>query len=165
MRIFEPDCYLKSVCDIDLPELVGKGVRCLLLDMDNTLRPRDTGVVPDGVQAWMQQAKEMGFRLCVVSNNAHVNVRRDAAAMGIAAVRMAMKPLPFGFLAALRKMGCKRCEAVAIGDQLLTDILGARLCGISPILVVPQSRRDIKITTMVRKLEKKLLHGRRPGEF
>ena len=163
MRLLEPDEYAESVCCIDLASLYERGVRGLLIDMDNTLRPRDTGVVPQPVLDWLHRAELMGFGLCVVSNNWHANVLADCAAMGLEAVHKSMKPLPFAFSTALRKMGCGRSQAVAIGDQLLTDVLGAKLCGISTILVVPQCRKDVKITGLVRKLEKKLIGNRKPS--
>ena len=45
------------------------------------------------------------------------------------------KPSPLMFRMALKKAGCKKGEAVMIGDQLDTDITGALRAGIDPILV------------------------------
>ncbi len=157
MSILKPNEYLESVSLIDLEMLAQCKIRCLLLDMDNTLRPRDTGVVPFDVLDWINKAKQMGFELCIVSNNCHKSVIEDASQLGLSVVNKALKPLPFAFRTALKKCGCVSCEAVVIGDQLLTDVLGANLCGLKSILVVPQCKKDIQITSFVRKIENKLI--------
>ncbi len=157
MSILKPNEYLESVSQIDLKKLYQSNIKCLLLDMDNTLRPRDTGVVPNEVLEWINKAKLMGFRLCIVSNNWHIDVIDDASTLGLLAVNKALKPLPFAYMSALKKCDCKRSEAVVIGDQLLTDILGASLYGLKSILVIPQCKKDIQITSLVRKLENKLV--------
>ncbi len=45
------------------------------------------------------------------------------------------KPSPLMFRAALEKAGCNRREAVMVGDQVETDLLGARRAGIDAVLV------------------------------
>ena len=46
MSLFKATRYVASVPLIDLDELVERGVRCILIDRDNTLVPRDTKVAP-----------------------------------------------------------------------------------------------------------------------
>ena len=43
----------------------------------------------------------------------------------------AVKPLPPAFLMALRKIDAKRATTVVIGDQLVTDVLGAHFLGMT----------------------------------
>jgi HAD superfamily hydrolase (TIGR01450 family) len=45
------------------------------------------------------------------------------------------KPSPLMFRIALRRAGCEAGEAVMVGDQLDTDILGARRAGVDSVLV------------------------------
>jgi putative hydrolase of the HAD superfamily len=47
----------------------------------------------------------------------------------------ANKPEPAIFLAALERAGVSAPEAVYVGDQYQTDVLGARGVGIKPILI------------------------------
>ena len=44
-----------------------------------------------------------------------------------------------------------------IGDQLLTDVLGANRAGMYSILVKPINEKDILITKIKRPLEKKIM--------
>src|SRR5207245_8466032 len=46
------------------------------------------------------------------------------------------KPSPLMFQIALRKANCDKRDAVMIGDQVETDIVGARKAGVDSILVL-----------------------------
>ena len=153
--------YVDSVDLIDLDELASLGVRCLLLDRDNTLVPRDATVAPPSVAAWLDHARELGLGLCIVSNNFHSDqVEQSARELGSEVVHHAMKPFPFAVAHALRKMGVKPEEAVLIGDQVYTDIVAGNLAGLRTILVRPQSTTDLWYTHIMRIGERLLLRGR-----
>jgi HAD superfamily phosphatase (TIGR01668 family) len=160
--VFAPDLYYSSVHAIDLEALWLSGVRVLLLDLDNTLLPRDTNVVPDASKAWVDSLKSLGFRVCAVSNNWHERVRVVAAELGIEVVDHAVKPLPFAFLRALSRAGGRARESAVIGDQLFTDILGGKLLGMRTVLVQPLSATDLAHTLLLRRLEAIVLKRRVP---
>lgn len=162
MSIFTPNNYLSSVHAIDLDALRRDGIRVLLLDLDNTLLPRDTNVVPDELKAWSANLARRGFRVCLVSNNWHERVHHVAEELGFDLVDKAIKPLPFAFLAALRRAGATAREAVVVGDQIFTDILGGKLLGMRTVLVSPLSSTDLPHTLMLRRLEAIVLKGRTP---
>lgn len=164
MSVFKPDAYLTRIEKVDLRKLWDGGIRCLLLDMDNTIRPRDTHVVPQSVLDWLDEARSMGFGMCVVSNNWHGNVLDESARLGLDVVHKSMKPLPFAFSKARRRCGYGKRETAMIGDELFTDILGGNLAGLMTILVVPQSDADIRFTTRLRRLEERLLGDSEPSE-
>ncbi|MDA3936793.1 MAG: HAD hydrolase-like protein, partial [Actinomycetota bacterium] len=77
-------------------------------------------------------------------------------------VAKAIKPLPFAFLIALGKIGVSRKHAAVIGDQLFTDVLGGSILGMTTILVAPLSKSDLPHTLILRRLEARILAGRRP---
>lgn len=157
-----PDYYYRSVLDIDLDALEARGVTTLLLDLDNTLLPRDTSIVPDDVVAWAASLPERGMHACLVSNNWHERVHEVAEELGFGLVSKAVKPLPFAFWIALRRMGSNRRAAAIIGDQLFTDVLGGKLTGIKTVLVLPMSSSDLPHTLFLRRIERVLLAGRQP---
>ena len=157
-----PDFYLSSVHAVDLDDLTARGIRVLLLDLDNTLLPRDTNVVPDELKAWAAGLRDRGFSVCLVSNNWHERVHHVASELGFDLVDKAIKPLPFAFLAALRRAGAKRREAAVIGDQLFTDILGGNMLGMRTVLVAPLSQTDLPHTLLLRRLEALVLGERVP---
>jgi hypothetical protein len=160
--VLSPDYYLKSVHEIDLDELKSDGIDTLLIDLDNTLLPRDTNEVPDELRAWAAEVRDRGFSVCLVSNNWHERVKGVADELGFCLVPKAVKPLPFAFLKALTLTGSSRAKACVVGDQLFTDILGGKLLGIRTVLVSPLSETDLPHTLALRRLERVFLRDRQP---
>ena len=160
MRLFSPTRYLSSVDRIDLNDLWAQGKRAILLDRDNTLVPRDRQCAPEAVSAWLDQARAMGFKLCMVSNNWHRDqVMRSAGELGLEAISHAMKPAPFALNAGLKCIGASKGEAVLIGDQLYTDVWAGNFAGIDTILVQPQTTVDLWYTQIFRIFERRALKG------
>lgn len=70
----------------------------------------------------------------------------------------AHKPSPENYLKAAALMDVPKEQVIFIGDQIFTDIWGARLAGIYSILVQPiHPKEEIQIV-FKRKLEKIVLH-------
>lgn len=130
-----PDFCAPRLADVPLTAL--GGARVLLLDADNTLSPW-RGAVPDPAAArWVESAKAAGFRLCIASNSDAERLRPLEEALGIPAFPRAGKPLPSGLRRIAREMGAAPDACALIGDQLLTDVLAARLAGMRAVLLEP----------------------------
>lgn len=162
MGLCTPNRYVTDVSAIDLDALWAAGKRALLLDRDNTIVPRDTKEAPASAVNWIAHAHELGFKVCFVSNNWAKNVRPDAQRFDASMVTRAAKPLPFALWHALRKVGVTRREAVLVGDQVFTDVLGGRLAGIYTVLVEPQTEVDLTHTLWLRRLERRVLKDLKP---
>lgn len=160
--MLSPDYYYRSVLDMDLESLAAKGVTTLLIDLDNTLLPRDSDVIPDDIQAWAGGLEAKGFRACLVSNNWHDRVSLVAQELGFDLVAKAVKPLPFAFMVAMKRMGATRAQSAIIGDQMFTDVLGGKMSGITTVLIEPLSSADLPHTLFLRRIERVLLAGRTP---
>lgn len=160
--MLDPDLYLENLFGIDLDSLSARGIDTLLVDLDNTLLARNSAVVSPEARAWVARAKAAGFRVCLVSNNWHGRVSGVAAELGLELVAKAIKPLPFAFLIALRKLGSDRRRAATVGDQLFTDVLGGKLLGMMTVMVLPLSSSDLPHTLLLRRLERVMLAGRHP---
>lgn len=157
-----PDFYVQDVFGMDLGLLTAQGVDTLLVDLDNTLLARNSGEVTHAARQWVARAKAAGFELCLVSNNWHERVSGVARDLDVELVAKAVKPLPFAFLIALRKLGSTRRRSATVGDQLFTDVLGGKLLGMKTVMVVPLSSSDLPHTIVLRKLERIVLAGRNP---
>jgi putative phosphatase len=160
--LLNPDQYLRSVHDIDLDALKAQGVEVLLMDLDNTLLPRDSSIIPDDLVAWAASLRDHGLRVCLVSNNWHERVHEVAEELGFKLVAKAVKPLPFAFWRAMRLMEATRKTCVVVGDQIFTDVLGGKLLGVKTIMVLPLSASDLPHTLLLRRVERLLLAGRQP---
>ncbi len=163
MGLISPQRYLTSIDVIDLDDLVRCGVRALLLDRDNTVIPRTTGVAPAPVEAWMRRAQELGLRICFVSNNEYANVEPTARLYGAGLVAKAHKPRPDGLFQAARELGVEPDSCFVVGDQLYTDIFAAKLAHMRHALVVPQCSQDLWYSPPMRAMERVLLHGLKPA--
>ena len=159
---FQSDEFLSSIESVDPQDLVAKGYRAVLLDFDNTLVPRDTKQIPETVEQWITAAKDSGLSICLLSNNWHKSVFSYAEQLELPCIYKAMKPVPIAFFAALRRIGAKKKQTIVIGDQLLTDVLGAHLAGMPAIMVSPRARKDLWHTLLLRRLERVLMGDRQP---
>ena len=157
MDLLTPDLRLARVEDITAEYLLSKGFNALILDIDNTIVSRATGVPSGSVLEWIEDIKQAGISCCLLTNNWHRHVFDFAASLEMPIVAKAMKPLPFAYIKALVTIGAHRENTVVVGDQLITDILGARLCVLPTILVEPLSTTDLWYTKIFRKIEKQLL--------
>ena len=152
-----PDAFAARLEEVDLDGLRGRGIRGIIVDLDNTLVAyRDAAVLP-GVARWVAEALRHDFRVVLVSNNWNERVAVIGRQLGVRTVASAMKPLPLAFLRALRVLGTRRDETVVVGDQLLTDVLGAKLMGMHAILTEPISEHGFITTRMMRVIERALL--------
>lgn len=155
-----PDRQFRDVLSIRPETLKKMGVRAILSDLDNTLAEPHAAHPRPAVSAWIRRMEDSGIRVHVVSNNRRRSrVERFCRGIGrpIRWQHMALKPLPFGMLLAMRRMRCRPAETVVLGDQLFTDVLAARLCGARALLVRPIREETSFFFRIKRRLERKLL--------
>lgn len=157
MELLTPDLRLNRVEDITLQLLQNSGICSLLIDVDNTLVSRETGEISPSALKWVEGLKQAGISCCLLSNNWHKTVFEYAEQLDLPVVNKAMKPLPAAYIKAMVKIGAHRANTAVVGDQLFTDILGARFCVIPCILVDPLSTTDLWYTKIFRKVEDVLL--------
>ena len=160
--VFRPDGFAPRLSGVSLEDLSARGFRGIIVDLDNTLVGYGQEHLADVDRDWIARARDRGFRICLVSNNFTGRVGRVSAELGVPGISSALKPLPRGFLAALRLLGTERRETVVVGDQLFTDVLGAKFLGLHAILTEPIVAKDWLGTRVLRFLERILL-GRKPS--
>lgn len=158
MALFYPDRLVPRITDIDIDALVQAGVRGLLLDVDNTLTTHDNPDLSPAVREWLQKAAQAGISAVIVSNNRAARARPFAEAIGLPFVAKARKPLRSGFRRAAALLGLQPEQCLVIGDQVFTDILGARLSGIACIQVLPiEAEKGQRFIAFKRMLEKPIV--------
>lgn len=136
LKIFQPREIVRDIKEIDFAALRARGITALILDIDDTLIPREVNDVYPDVFEWVMARKEEGFRLCLTSNSRHpLRVKYFGEALKIPALHLSFKPLPFAFRRSLEILKAKPAEAAMIGDQLFMDILGANLVKIYSIYI------------------------------
>jgi len=134
-------------------ELLGRGIRGVILDLDNTVVPWGEEEVPPAHLAWTARAKECGLKLCLVSNSRARRTEKVARQLAVPWVSWALKPLGRGFFQAMKILDVSPLEIAVIGDQLLTDVLGGNRQGFYTVLVSPLSQREFITTKFNRVVE------------
>ncbi len=158
-----PDRFVARLAGMSVDDLYAQGFRGLIVDLDNTLMGfRQTELEADHL-AWVGRAHDRGFRIVMVSNNFTERVTGIARQLGVQCVPNALKPLPFGVLRGIRMLDLPRRQIAVVGDQLFTDVLSGKLCGLYTILTEPIERKDFPITKIFRLLERLML-PERPSE-
>lgn len=157
MHMLYPDEYLDSTYDIDFEALYAKGYRGVLFDIDNTLVPHNAPA-DARAKALFERLRNTGFEMCVISNNKEPRVKKFSEDVGCHYIFKADKPLPAGFRKAMKEMGTNEFNTLFVGDQIFTDVLGAKLAGLYSIMVKPiHPKEEIQIV-LKRRLEMIVLY-------
>lgn len=156
MKCFLPSQKFDSIFDIPLRELIASGIKGLIFDLDNTLTEWNKELSSE-TTAWLKDAKNIGFKLCFVSNNSDIRVREVADVVDVPFVARAGKPLRRSFRKAMGLMRTTTDTTAVVGDQIFTDIWGGNRLGLLTILVSPISSKEFLGTRVVRLLENILL--------
>ncbi|NLF45011.1 MAG: YqeG family HAD IIIA-type phosphatase [Syntrophomonadaceae bacterium] len=152
-KILYPDLFVVSLADIPLLQLEAAGKKAFILDLDNTVTEWNSNRITAEVDEWFTQIKARGFKACIISNNGAKRVQQVADILGIPFISRAVKPRRGSFLRAVSLLGVKPEEAVVIGDQIFTDIMGGNRAGLFTILVEPIARREFLGTKLSRIME------------
>jgi len=133
-----PDLVLDHYSQVT-PDLLRRlGITVLLSDLDNTLAPPKTRVPSDEVRAWIKILTDAGIRFAIVSNNrSSTRVEEYCADLGVPYIGHAGKPKPGGFRRAMALFGAQPRETAMLGDLWTTDMLGAKLWGLTMLAVIP----------------------------
>lgn len=153
---FFPDDFVKKIEDINITELKEKGVKGLIIDIDNTLIDYDKNIHDETIE-WIKNVKESGLKICLLSNNSKKHVDETALKLDVEGIHHAIKPRKRGFLNALKQMNLKNNEVAVVGDQVFTDVFGGNRLNMYTILVEQISIKDIWITKIKRPFEKYVL--------
>lgn len=156
MSLLKPTAALHKVTDIRLPLLEQLGTDTILLDVDNTLASPTSKIPYDGVREWLDELQAGGIQIVICSNNYKSRIKPFSDSLGLDCVAMSLKPFPFGFNRAKRKLKEKPQSVLVVGDQIYTDVLGANLAGMKSILLTPQSEEHGFSIMLRRKMEKNI---------
>ena len=153
---FFPDTYYESTYIIDFEQYYEDGYRGVIFDIDNTLVPHGAPA-DERAEALFVRLKEIGFEYALISNNKGPRVQMFNENIHAYTVCDAHKPNPENYLKAAAIMGLEKEQVVFVGDQIFTDVLGAKLAGVFSILVKPiHPKEEIQIV-LKRKIEKIIL--------
>lgn len=152
-----PDMYAPNVFEINYEQLKQKGINNLIFDIDNTIAFVDDLTVTDEIEKLFVKLKKQGFNIILMSNNSSGRVVPVAKVLDVSYLSNAGKPDKKSYDNVLKMLKCDKKSAVAIGDQMITDIAGAKKYGIYTVLVDQLSEENNIQTGTAKKLQDKIV--------
>ncbi len=152
LKTFYPDKEVNSTYEIDFEALYEKGYRGIIFDIDNTLVPHGAPATKEA-KAFFNRLHRIGYATMLLSNNKEPRVKNFAEGVDTSYIFKANKPSRAGYEKAMENMGTTKESTLFVGDQLFTDVWGAKRTGIFSFLVKPiHPKEEIQIV-LKRKLE------------
>ncbi|HEY8464857.1 MAG TPA: YqeG family HAD IIIA-type phosphatase [Bacillota bacterium] len=149
-----PKLQARSVLDLNLIQLREQGIKGIIFDLDNTLVEWKQDQLTPEVMALVQQLKELGFKMTILSNALEYRVEAIARRLDIPYISRAVKPRKSPFRKAMDLMATTPETTAVVGDQIFTDILGGNRMKLYTIWISPLSSTEFISTKAVRKLER-----------
>ncbi len=154
---FYPDHERESAYDLDYEALYRKGFRGIIYDIDNTLVPHGAPADERAI-ALFERLRGIGYQTLLLSNNKEPRVKSFGDQVGSPYIFKAGKPAPGGYQRAMERMGTVPQNTLFVGDQLFTDVWGAKKAGIETYLTRPiHPKEEIQIV-LKRRLERIVLY-------
>lgn len=157
LQRFYPDEYLESAYEVPYEQMRQKGYRAIIFDIDNTL-VRHGEAADERSIALIERLKGLGYDMMLLSNNKEPRVKSFNDAVQVRYIHKAGKPGIKNYHAAMVQMGSTRENTFFVGDQLFTDVWGAKRAGIYSILVKPIDKKEEIQIVLKRYLEKIVLY-------
>lgn len=156
LKVFYPKRIADSAFAINYEKLYKEGYRGIIFDIDNTLVEHGADADQRAINH-IAGLKNMGFEVCLISNNKEERVSRFNREINVRYIHNAKKPATKNIVRATRLMGTRIDNTVFIGDQLFTDVFGANRIGMMNYFVKPIGPREEIQIVFKRKLERIVL--------
>ena len=154
---FVPEYRFKTFDMATVDFLVSKGIKGIVLDVDNTLEPYENPLPTERVVLWLDSLRQNGIKAAIVSNNNSERIDLFNRDLGLPAYSKSGKPFKKNILKAMADMGTTPENTILMGDQVFTDTWAAHNAGIPAILVPPIKDKTDPLTRFKRLLEKPVL--------
>ena len=138
-----PNAYYQDIFKIDYSKLKKIGIKNLFFDIDNTIVPYKVKEIDKGTLKLFKDLKK-DFNIFLFSNSSRKRVLNIANKLKVNAYYLSMKPLKKNYKKIMNIFNSNEC--VFIGDQFMTDVLGAKRNGLKVIFVDRINKKE-PITT------------------
>ena len=154
--LYTPSEVETSFLSIDYQGLKRIGYKVILFDLDNTLAPYTEAFPTEELKQSIKAIQDEGFKIYLVSNNNNQRIKTFTTELGLSgAIAKAGKPDANKILKFLKENSIKPNEVIAVGDQLVTDILAYNRAGLYSVLVKTIDKKTQKWYTKINRLREK----------
>ena len=157
MDKYVPDIYQKNIYTINYSQLLSRGIKCLLFDLDNTLVPVKEKVPSKEVKDLFDKLKNMGFKIIIFTNSPSKRAKPFKNILEVDCCPFACKPFSRKFLSVIKVYNLKFSEVAMIGDSIMDDIYGGNKVGITTILIDQLAPKEFFIAHLKRLRENKVV--------
>lgn len=120
----KPDIYKKDIYNINYDKLKKIGIKYLFFDLDNTIMSYQDNEPSKKAIEFFKELKKKDFICFLFSNSHSKRLMRVKDILNIDVYYSSMKPLKKNYKKVLKKY--KKEECAFIGDQIMTDVIGAK---------------------------------------
>lgn len=159
LKSFKPTWMIHSIYSITPEQLHKHNIKAVLADLDNTLIAWNHPEATEESVRWIERMKEAGIPVVILSNNSDRRIKEVAEFLGLDYIPRSMKPSRRAFHLAEEKLQMSAAELLMVGDQVITDILGANRHGVRSVLVKPLLDSDAWNTKINRFIELKIMNA------
>lgn len=157
LKLFFANEEVSSIFEIDYRRLKNEGKEAIIFDLDNTLCQYKGNLLDKEVINLFAQLRQMGFSVGILTNNQQAAKRKTLQKLDVPVVFGASKPRRRGYRKILTLLNEEPINAVMVGDQMLTDVLGANRLSIHTILVKPLHPQKEYFATRINRLGERFL--------
>lgn len=154
MNLFKPKEKINIYSDLDIKKYANLGFKAIFLDIDNTIALSRIGNLDIKNEKFIDELQNNGIKVVIFSNAKRKRVLNFLQGKKLDYTYYSLKPLPFKFWIEAFKLRIKPKNILVLGDQLLTDILGANLSGCYGIYTKQLGDKDTFLTSINRRIEK-----------
>ena len=112
---YKPDYIFTRTVNITPQFLAERGIKCIFLDADGTLRRHKKLEAADGIMEWIDLMHQSGIKLFITSNNFKKKVQPFADIVNLPCVTFSAKPTPWGFIRARFKTKVPLRKTLVVG--------------------------------------------------
>lgn len=152
MNKYMPDYYYKNIFEINYNKLKKNNIKYLFFDVDNSILPYTMNYPQENTKKLFNKLKKDDFKCILFSNSNSKRIFNIKNALKVDAYTSCMKPLNKNYKKVLNNY--KKEECIFIGDQIMTDVFGAKRNGFKVILLDRLDNKEPITTNFWRFLEK-----------
>ena len=152
--LLTPDYVFPTFADITPEFLFSKGIKALVIDVDNTLAPYEQELPDQKTIDWFKALADNGIKAALISNNKPERIEKYNSLLSLPAYPDSKKPSTKMILKAIEQMGVNVEDTAGLGDQLLTDTLAVHRLDMPSLIVPPIKDKKTPFFRFKRLLEK-----------
>lgn len=156
MEKYVPDIYIKNIYEINYDNLIGRGIKNLLFDLDNTIAPIFDYHAKEETKNLFKFLKNKKFNIMIVSNSIDARVSVFANELKVDYLSSAKKPKNKKLSKVIAENNFEIDKTAIIGDSMMDDVVVGNDLGITTILTDQLSKHEFPFAKLKRIKEKRI---------